>query len=155
MRHLLIPFLAAALLLAAAPASGAGDEEAPQGQLTGQAALEALVADRTLYGVRSDGIQDIEFHHPDGRSAYWYDGCLYRGQWWATEEMLCYLYPTTTWPGPHCFIAERWQGRLYMLGVGGAVETLVIEITRQESGNSEAFPLDAEGECDLVSMLQQ
>ena len=90
--------LAILLLLLAAPAGAA--ENAPQdGRILGHTALERLVSGRTQYGDRSDGGYDIEFHSDDGRSAYWYEGCLYRGIWWATEEELCYIYPTTTWPG--------------------------------------------------------
>ena len=152
MRHVLTLLL---MLFAVASAALATEDRGTpaDGRITGKAALERLVTDQTLYGVRSDGLSDIEYHHPDGRSAYWYDGCLYRGQWWATEEMLCYLYPTTTWVGPHCFTAERWAGQLYMVGVGGAVGMLSIEITDVVAGNSEGFPLDAEGECELVSQL--
>lgn len=151
MRHVL-----SALVLALAAGTAAAEEAQPQpdGRILGQSALTELVNDATLYGDRSDGTLDIEYHHPDGRSAYWYEGCLYRGQWWADEQQLCYFYPTTSWPGPHCFAAEVWQGKLYMVGAGDdALGQLTIEITERTEGNSENFPLDAEGDCELVSML--
>lgn len=151
MRHLLT------LLLLLAAWSAAADEttDAPpaEGQVLGRKALSALVADRTQYGDRSDGLQDIEYHSADGRSAYWFEDCIWRGQWWATDQMLCYVYPTTNWPGPHCFTVERHAGRLYFIGVGDAADRLVIEITKNVPGNVENFPMDAEGNCDQVSML--
>lgn len=152
MRHVL------SLLLALAAGSAAAEEAAPRpdGRILGKAALVELVSGATLYGERSDGTEDIEYHHPDGRSAYWYEGCLYRGQWWADDQQLCYLYPTTDWPGPHCFAAEVWQGSLFMVGGGeAALDLLSIEITGRTEGNSESFPLDAEGGCELVSMLDR
>ncbi len=155
MRRLLIRCLLVALL---PPAGALADEtgalDRPDGHIVGKATLIELVADATLYGDRSDGALDIEYHHPDGRSAYWFEGCLYRGQWWATAEELCYFYPTTDWPGPHCFSAEVWSGQLYMVGSGDVLGDLVIQITERAAGNSEHLALDAEGGCDLVSMLQ-
>lgn len=151
MRHLLTLLL----LLAAWPAAADETTDAPatEGQVLGRKALAALVADRTQYGDRSDGLKDIEYHSADGRSAYWFDDCIWRGQWWATDEMLCYVYPTTNWPGPHCFTVERHDGKLYFIGIGGSVDRLVIEITKNVPGNVENFPMDAEGNCDQVSML--
>lgn len=144
------------LLAAPALAESTGTEtEVPQdGRLTGQEALIELVAGRTQYGNRSDGTSDIEYHAPDGRSAYWYEGCLWRGQWWATEEMLCYLYPTTDWPGPHCFTVERRAGAYYFVAANDSDAPLTIRITANEPGNTENFPMDAEGGCNLISMLE-
>jgi len=139
-------------LLLAAPA--AAEEPPPDGRLLGHATLEALVSGCTEYGDRSDGGYDIEFHSDDGRSAYWYEGCLYRGIWWATEDSLCYIYPTTTWPGPHCFHVERQEGQLSFVGTPGGPDNLVITITSNVPGNPENFPLDGEGNCDMVSELE-
>jgi len=123
-------------------------------RVVGREALTALVSGRTQYGDRSDGGSDIEFHSADGRSAYWYEGCLYRGVWWATEDALCYIYPTTSWPGPHCFAVERIDGHLSFVGTPGGEDALVIRITANVPGNPENFPLDGEGNCDLVSQLE-
>lgn len=142
-----------ALLLAAAPAA-AGETPPADGRVTGHEALVTLVSGRTQYGDRSDGGTDIEYHNDDGRSAYWYEGCLYRGIWWATEDELCYIYPTTTWPGPHCFVVERSGGQLAFVGSPGGADALVITITANVPGNPENFPLDGEGNCDLVSELE-
>jgi len=149
MRHVLILLL----WLLPLPAAASGDEPPPDGQVRGRQTLIDLVADRTQYGDRSDGTTDIEFHSGDGRSAYWFEDCLWRGQWWATDEMICYVYPTTSWPGPHCFTVERRAGRYIFVGVGGSVDTLEITITSNVPGNVENFPLDQEGNCELVSML--
>ena len=141
------------LALLATPTVAA--EDAPlDGRVVGHDALEQLVSGRTQYGNRSDGGSDIEFHSDDGRSAYWFDGCLYRGIWWATEEQLCYIYPTTTWPGPHCFVVERRDGQLTFIGSPGGEGALIISITSNVPGNPENFPLDGEGNCDLVSGLE-
>lgn len=150
MRHVLILLLWLTALPAVAETPAPPQ---PDGQIRGRQALIDLLADRTQYGDRSDGTWDIEFHSADGRSAYWYEDCLWRGQWWATDEMVCYVYPTTSWPGPHCFTVERRAGQTWFVGVGGAVDRLEILITRNVPGNPENFPLDQEGNCDLVSML--
>lgn len=139
----------ALLSLPAAAADGT-----PDGRVIGNAVLEELVSGRTQYGNRSDGSSDVEFHSEDGRSAYWYEGCLYRGIWWATEDQLCYIYPTTAWPGPHCFIVERRGGQVTFVGTPGGEDALVITITANVPGNPENFPLDGEGNCDLVSELE-
>jgi hypothetical protein len=146
------PAALAALLLLSAPAQG--EETVPEGRVLGNETLETLVSGRTQYGNRSDGSSDIEFHSSDGRSAYWYEGCLYRGIWWATDDSLCYIYPTTTWPGPHCFFVERQDGALRFVGTPGDPDALVITITDNVPGNPENFPLDGEGNCDLVSELE-
>jgi hypothetical protein len=144
--------LAALLALLATPVAAAEGTPA-DGRVLGHAVLEELVSGRTQYGDRSDGSSDIEFHSDDGRSAYWYEGCLYRGIWWATEDQLCYIYPTTSWPGPHCFIVERRAGQFTFVGSPGGENALVIAITANVPGNPENFPLDGEGNCDLVSEL--
>lgn len=146
--------LAALLALLALALPARGEEAVPDGRILGHKTLESLVSGRTQYGDRSDGSSDIEFHSSDGRSAYWYEGCLYRGIWWATEDTLCYIYPTTTWPGPHCFIVERRDGALRFVGAPGDLDPLVITITANVPGNPEHFPLDGEGNCDLVSELE-
>ncbi len=153
MRHVLI-LLLALLALPAQAADATPPAAEPDGQVRGRQTLIALIADRTQYGDRSDGTSDIEYHSADGRSAYWFEDCLWRGQWWATDEMICYVYPTTSWPGPHCFTVERRGGAHWFVGVGGAVDRLEIEITANVPGNVENFPLDQEGNCELVSMLQ-
>lgn len=150
---LLSPLGAQAIEERALEEPAAEDEASETARITGEEALTALVADRTQYGDRSDGLSDIEFHSGDGRSAYWYDGCLYRGVWWATEDALCYIYPTTTWPGPHCFTVERRDGQLTFVGSPGGPDALVISITANVPGNPENFPLDGEGNCDLISAL--
>lgn len=152
MPHVLRPAALLALLLLSVPALG--EEPPPEGRILGNEALETLVSGRTQYGDRSDGSSDIEFHSDDGRSAYWYEGCLYRGIWWATADTLCYIYPTTSWPGPHCFLVERRDGALRFVGTPGDPEALVITITANVPGNPENFPLDGEGNCDLVSELE-
>lgn len=155
MSHVVTAAVLALGCLLAAPALAESEAEPPpDGRLTGREALTELVADRTQYGDRSDGSSDIEYHAADGRSAYWYEGCLWRGQWWATEEMLCYLYPTTDWPGPHCFTVERQAGDYYFVAANDSYDPLTIRITANEPGNTENFPMDAEGGCNLISMLE-
>lgn len=152
MPHVLKAAAALIALLLLGPSAEAEEDTAER--VLGHDALETLVSGRTQYGDRSDGSSDIEFHNSDGRSAYWYEGCLYRGIWWATEESLCYIYPTTSWPGPHCFLVERRNGALRFIGEPGDPDALVITITSNVPGNPENFPLDGEGNCDLVSELE-
>ena len=117
--------------------------------ITGQAALEALVSGRTHYRNRSDGTSEIEYHDPDGQSAYVWDNCIERGQWWTTEREICFFYPDTALKGPHCFFIKRnaeEQLEFWWAGDPGALLPTATNVQDVE-GNVERLPLGVTGEC--------
>lgn len=146
-----LPLIASALLAAALSTALAGaDDAAPKTeQVTGKAALEALVSGRTQYRDRSDGTSEIEYHSPDGRSAYVWDNCIERGQWWATDDQICFFYPDTTLQGPHCFwIKRNAKDQLEFWWSGDPGAPLPTATTIEDlPGNVEHLPLDSTGEC--------
>lgn len=151
MRPLILSSLAAGLLAAVVSAALAGADDAVQKpeQITGKAALEALVSGRTQYRDRSDGTSEIEYHSPDGRSAYVWDNCIERGQWWATEDQICFFYPDTALQGPHCFwIKRNAKDQLEFWWSGDPRAPLPTATTVEDlPGNVERLPLDTTGEC--------
>ncbi len=153
LRSLTLAATAGAAILAAsltfAWSSPVDADRAQEGWITGQAALAALVANRTQYRDRSDGSSEIEYHSADGRSAYLWDSCIERGEWWTTEQQICFYYPDTTLQGPHCFwVRKNGQEQLefWWAGDPGALLPTATAVKDVE-GNVERLPLDVTGEC--------
>jgi len=117
--------------------------------IQGRATLHALVSGRTHYRDRSDGTSEIEYHDPDGRSAYIWDNCIERGEWWVTEQEICFFYPDTALQGPHCFLVkENTKGQLEFWWSGDPAALLPTATTIQDvEGNVERLPLGVTGEC--------
>ncbi len=128
------------------------EEEEPEvRRVTGIEALEALVRGRTHYRTRSDGSFEIEYHSTDGISAYVWEGCVIRGEWWATPEEICFFYPENDLQGPHCFFIEKGEEGLEFWWSGNPVATEPTATTvRDVEGNSERLPVGVSGEC-LIS----
>lgn len=131
-------------------AAGALAADVPR-WIVGQAALEALVSDRTLYSHRSDGGDEIEFHRADGLSAYLYRDCLYRGRWWATDENLCYFYPAMSPSGPHCFVVVETAAGLELWSAGGTDAEPTSVVFERLPGNSESLPLNQDDDCEPIA----
>lgn len=126
-------------------------EEPDSGRVTGIEALEDLVRGRTHYRTRSDGSFEVEFHSVDGISAYVWEGCVIRGEWWATPEEICFFYPDNDLQGPHCFFIEKGEEGLEFWWSGNPVATEPTATTvRDVEGNSERLPVGVSGEC-LIS----
>ena len=62
--------------------------------VTDPAAIKAKLDGMTIYGRYYDGENWIEYHLPDGRTAYWEKGCTYPGKWWEQDDQDCYDYPS-------------------------------------------------------------
>lgn len=141
--------LALALLLPAAPGGSQELASSGEGWITGKAALTELVSDRTHYRDRSDGSSEVEYQAPDGRSAYLWDNCVERGQWWVTEQEVCFFYPDTALQGPHCFRVKRnGKQQIEFWWSGDPLAPLPTATTVDDRpGNAERLPLGVTGEC--------
>lgn len=153
LRSLLAPAALAGLLAigltSAAVSSPVGADAKDDGWITGKEALAAALADRTHYRDRSDGSSEIEYHAADGRSAYLWDSCIERGEWWTTEQQVCFFYPDTALQGPHCFWLRRNaedQIEFWWAGDPGALLPTATTV-EDVPGNVERLPLDTTGEC--------
>jgi hypothetical protein len=135
--------LALALLLSVPAAARAAEDEAqPIGDA---AAITAALHDRTFYGTYVDSKRPwMEYYAPDGRSAFWVDGCVYRGRWWAEGDQACFAYPELSAGEPSCFSVAR-RGTAYEFSAPGA-RAVEARADRTADGNAEHLPLDA-GEC--------
>lgn len=104
--------------------------------------LTVLLRDQTIRGVYSDGDEWIEYHAPDGRSAYW-DGCSHVGEWWIADGMACYRYRDDPSHADHCWYVYRKGERIEFVyfpeGTEGPVGAYSLEISR---GNPEHLPLN-------------
>lgn len=122
---------------------------AAEGWVTGKAALNELMSDRTHYRDRSDGSSEVEYQAPDGRSAYLWENCVERGRWWVTEQEVCFFYPDTALQGPHCFRVKRnAQAQLEFWWAGDPYAPLPTATTVDDRpGNAERLPLGVTGEC--------
>jgi hypothetical protein len=133
----------AVLLLASAGAARAADD-APQ-PVGDAAAITALLHDHTFYGTYVGNKRPwMEYYAPDGRSAFWVDGCVYRGRWWASGDQACFAYPELSGGDPSCFSVAK-HGTAYEFSAPGG-DPLVAIADRTAAGNAEHLPLDA-GEC--------
>ena len=92
--------LSPALTLADTPDAGdqlllpAPDDVAPDAlAVTDPGDIKRILDNLTIYGRYVDGENWIEYHLPDGRTAYWEKGCTYPGKWWLQNGQVCYAYP--------------------------------------------------------------
>lgn len=148
MRQALLRGLVLALTLPIAAAL-AEDEVPDEGWITGQETIRALISDRTQYRDRSDGTSEVEYQSPDGRSAYLWDNCIERGEWWVTESEVCFFYPDSSLQGPHCFnLKYSDKQELEFWWSGDPFSPLPTATTVKDvPGNAEYLPLGVTGEC--------
>ena len=69
--------------------------------------IKKTLDDLTIYGRYVDGENWIEYHLPDGRTAYWEKGCTYPGKWWMEHGQVCYAYPNYHDNAANCFVLYR------------------------------------------------
>lgn len=131
---------AAAWLCLAALAAPA--QEAVRERVADDTALTELLRDQTIHGVYADGDEWIEYHAPDGRSAYW-DGCSHPGKWWIADGLACYRYPEDPTHADHCWYVYQTNKRIefvyYPDGPEGPVGAYSLEVTQ---GNPDHLPLN-------------
>lgn len=75
--------------------------------LSGPGVLQRFYAGNTTYGTNlfadQGGFEWSEYHCPNGRSIYLRGDEIYIGQWWSSDNHVCYTYPDFD-PGiDHCF----------------------------------------------------
>jgi hypothetical protein len=142
--------------------AGAITESEGRTRIADQAELTRQFYDRTFYGRYADNSNFTEYYAPDGRAGYW-DGCPHAGKWWVEqrkdEAVVCFLYPTMSPAGPHCFgvfRAPQSRGaRLEFLLDGSDPRwnahgyTLAIR-----PGNPEGLSLTASG-CQISQRFQE
>jgi hypothetical protein len=140
------PLLAALLML---PALAAAAEEPAGARVVGEAALRAVLSDRTFYGRYEDGGDWIEYYAPDGRSAYW-DGCTHDGAWWIEEDLVCFRYRGDVYGLDYCWMVYRNGGQYeFLMPDDGLSDPARAYTTAVRPGNREHLPLDAD---DCVSV---
>lgn len=135
--------LAASLWGADMPAAAEGPGWMQSGE-----EITRLVEGRTHVRERNDGQVEVEYHSPDGRVAYEYEGCLISGRWWLEQNVLCYAYPEMTGDLPHCFWLRQVRGQLEYWSVDTPQANQPIAVTTDNlPGNTQQLPLDASGRC--------
>lgn len=131
---------AAAWLCLAALAAIA--QEPPRERIADDKVLGDLLRDQTIHGIYANGDEWIEYHAPDGRSAYW-DGCSHPGKWWIADGLACYRYPEDPTHADHCWYVYRRSKRIEFVyaadGPEGPVGGYSLEVTQ---GNPEHLPLN-------------
>jgi hypothetical protein len=125
------------------PPAAAQDQETARERVGDNTELEDLLRDRTIHGVYTDGNKWLEYHAPNGLTAYW-DGCTHPGKWWVADGLVCYSYPEDPAQEEYCWFVYREDGQVEFVsspdGPDGPVGAYSEEIT---SGNSEHLPLGA------------
>lgn len=124
-------------------AAAAQDRELARERVGDNTELEDLLRNRTIHGIYSDGNKWLEYHAPNGLTAYW-DGCTHPGEWWVAEGLVCYRYPEDPAQADYCWFVYREDEQIEFVsspdGPDGPVGAYSEEIT---TGNSEHLPLGA------------
>jgi hypothetical protein len=117
--------------------------------VTDPAEIKGILDDLTIYGRYTDGKNWIEYHLPDGRTAYWEDGCTYPGKWWLEGGQVCYAYPNYHDGAPNCFILfHRPNGEIQFVAVADAGFTYLASFSLKTAhGNDAALPIGAMSPC--------
>ncbi len=138
--------LAAVLLLATmAQAGGPTEKPAPRERVEDEAAIEKLLTGYTLYGRYVDGTPWMEFHSPDGRTAYHEHDCTYQGHWWTEYGKVCFRYEAFNNGVPSCFRLYRNGDELDFDQEIGANEWQLNAYTiDRKPGNPEHLPLEGQ-----------
>jgi hypothetical protein len=124
-------------------AAAAQDGQTARERVGDNIELEDLLRNRTIHGIYADGNKWLEYHAPNGLTAYW-DGCTHPGKWWVADGLVCYRYPEDPAQAEYCWFIYREDGQLEFVsspdGADGPVGAYSEDIT---SGNSEHLPLGA------------
>ena len=113
------------------------------------AEIKKTLDDLTIYGRYVDGENWIEYHLPDGRTAYWEKGCTYPGKWWIENGQVCYAYPTWDNGRPQCFMVYQSAQLTHIVWLDPATgeQWLISNITDLAAGNPDRLPLDGAPTC--------
>ncbi|HEX2581009.1 MAG TPA: hypothetical protein VHL08_03445 [Dongiaceae bacterium] len=112
------------------------------------AEIHAVLDNLTIYGRYVSGEDWIEYHLPDGRTAYWEKGCTHPGKWWIEDTgQVCYSYRDYNDGRPNCFLMYRSKnGIMFAVGVGKGTQ-LASSSTKLAQGNSEHLPISDNKQC--------
>ncbi len=129
----------------AAPTDVAPDARA----ITDTTEAKRILDDLTIYGRYTDGENWIEYHLPDGRTAYWEKGCTYPGKWWVESGQVCYAYPNYHDNAPNCFILyQRPNGEIQFAAIADAGFSYLASFSLKIAhGNDAALPIGSLSPC--------
>jgi len=111
--------------------------------------IKQTLDDLTIYGRYVDGENWIEYHLPDGRTAYWEKGCTYPGKWWMQNGQVCYAYPNYHDNAPNCFILyRRPNGEIQFVAIADAGFAYLASFSlKTATGNDAALPVGSMSPC--------
>lgn len=117
--------------------------------ITDAAEAKRILDDLTIYGRYIDGENWIEYHLPDGRTAYWEKGCTYPGKWWLEKGQVCYAYPNYHDGAANCFILfQRPSGEIQFAAIADAGFSYLASFSlKTAQGNDAALPIGALSPC--------
>jgi hypothetical protein len=111
--------------------------------------IKKTLDDLTIYGRYVDGENWIEYHLPDGRTAYWEKGCTYPGKWWMEHGQVCYAYPNYHNNAANCFVMyRRPSGEIQFVAIADAGFPYLASFSlKTATGNDAALPVGALSPC--------
>ncbi len=111
--------------------------------------IKKVLDDLTIYGRYVDGENWIEYHLPDGRTAYWEKGCTYPGKWWMEHGQVCYAYPNYHDGAANCFILyRRPSGEIQFVALADAGFAYLASFSlKTATGNDAALPIGSLSPC--------
>jgi hypothetical protein len=111
--------------------------------------IKKILDDLTIYGRYVDGENWIEYHLPDGRTAYWEKGCTYPGKWWMQQGQVCYAYPNYHDGAPNCFVLyRRPTGEIQFVALADAGFGYLASFSlKTATGNDAALPIGSLSPC--------
>jgi hypothetical protein len=148
--------LSPALSLAETPDAGgdaplaAPDDLPPDAQaITDPGEIRHILDNLTIYGRYVDGENWIEYHLPDGRTAYWEKGCTYPGKWWLQNGQVCYAYPNYHDNAANCFILyHRPSGEIQFAAIADAGFSYLASFSlKTATGNDAGLPIGSISPC--------
>ena len=128
----------------------APDDMAPDAlAVTDEGEIRRILDDLTIYGRYVDGENWIEYHLPDGRTAYWEKGCTYPGKWWLQNGQVCYAYPNYHDNAANCFILyHRPNGEIQFAAIADAGFSYLASFSlKTATGNDAGLPIGAISPC--------
>jgi hypothetical protein len=111
--------------------------------------IKKTLDDLTIYGRYVDGETWIEYHLPDGRTAYWDKGCTYPGKWWLERGQVCYAYPNYHDNAANCFVLyRRPSGEIQFVAIADAGFAYLASFSlKTATGNDAALPIGSLSPC--------
>ena len=118
--------------------------------------IKKTLDDLTIYGRYVDGENWIEYHLPDGRTAYWEKGCTYPGKWWMEHGQVCYAYPNYHDNAANCFVLyRRPSGEIQFVAIADAGFAYLASFSlKTATGNDAALPIGSLSPCVGVAVAR-